>query len=67
MVDVGAHIEKNRTALRLGAEWASDHLPEKFVERFRLPARPASPRIVLSGNEALALGAIAGGCKFAAG
>ena len=28
---------------------------------------PFAPRLVLSGNEALALGAIAGGCKFAAG
>jgi 2-oxoglutarate ferredoxin oxidoreductase subunit alpha len=63
----GDFIEKNRTALRLGADWAKENLPEKIRERFRLPARVHSRPIILSGNEALALGAIAGGCKFAAG
>lgn len=63
----GDFFEKNRTALRLGAEWGKAHLPARFAERFRLPVRAFSPRIILSGNEALALGLIAGGCKFAAG
>jgi 2-oxoglutarate ferredoxin oxidoreductase subunit alpha len=63
----GDFVEKNRTALRLGADWAKENLPEKIRERFRLPARSHSRPIILSGNEALALGAIAGGCKFAAG
>jgi len=63
----GDYFDKNRTALRLGAEWARDHLPERIRERFRLPPRVPATRIILSGNEALALGAIAGGCKFAAG
>ncbi len=58
---------KNRAALRLGAEWAREHVPEQAVKRFRLAPRPYSPRIMVSGNEALALGAIAGGCKFASG
>jgi 2-oxoglutarate/2-oxoacid ferredoxin oxidoreductase subunit alpha len=63
----GDFREKNTKALRLGAEWAEKNLPEARVARFRLPPRPASPRVILSGNEALALGALAGGCKFAAG
>jgi 2-oxoglutarate ferredoxin oxidoreductase subunit alpha len=63
----GDFFEKNRTALRLGADWAKENLPEKIRERFRLPARSHTRPIILSGNEALALGAIAGGCKFAAG
>lgn len=63
----GDFIGKNRTALRLGAEWARDHLPEEIRKRFRLPPREPAQRIILSGNEALALGAIAGGGKFAAG
>jgi len=63
----GDFFEKNRTALRLGADWAKEYLPEKIRERFRLPARVHSRPIILSGNEALALGALAGGCKFAAG
>ena len=63
----GEVFEKNRKALLLGAGWAKEHLSGKIAERFRLPPRAPAPRIVLSGNEALALGAIAGGCKFAAG
>lgn len=63
----GDFFEKNRQALRFGADWAKDHLPDEIRERFRLPSRPSVPRVILSGNEALALGALAGGCKFAAG
>ncbi len=59
----GDFLEKNRKALALGAEWARDRVGEAF----RLPRAPSSPRVVMSGNDALALGAIAGGCKFAAG
>jgi 2-oxoglutarate ferredoxin oxidoreductase subunit alpha len=59
----GDFLEKNRKALALGEEWAMGRVGEAF----RLPRAPSSPRVVMSGNEALALGAIAGGCKFAAG
>lgn len=63
----GDFREKNAKALRLGAAWAERNLPEALVARLRLARRPARGRVILSGNEALALGAIAGGCKFAAG
>ncbi|MBI5342220.1 MAG: 2-oxoacid:acceptor oxidoreductase subunit alpha, partial [Deltaproteobacteria bacterium] len=59
----GDFLEKNRKALALGWEWGREHAGGSF----RLPRAPFSPRVVLSGNEALALGAIAGGCKFASG
>jgi len=59
----GDFLEKNRKAVRLGSEWASGRL----TEAFRLPPAPFRPRMLLAGNEALALGAVAGGCKFAAG
>jgi len=59
----GDFLEKNRKALALGEEWGR----ERVGEAFRLPPAPSSPRVVMSGNEALAMGAIAGGCKFAAG
>lgn len=59
----GDFLEKNRKAVRLGTEWASGRL----TEAFRLPPAPFRPRMLLAGNEALALGAVAGGCKFAAG
>jgi 2-oxoglutarate ferredoxin oxidoreductase subunit alpha len=59
----GDFLEKNRKALALGEEWAR----ERVGDAFRLPRAPYSPRVVMSSNEALALGVIAGGCKFAAG
>ncbi len=59
----GEYLEKNRVAARLGAEWAQGRVPDSF----RLPERAFQARMILSGNEALALGAVAGGCKFAVG
>src|SRR3990172_426071 len=59
----GDFLEKNRKAARLGAEWASVRVPGTY----RLPEASFHPRMILSGNEALALGAVAGGCKFAVG
>ena len=56
-------LEKNRVAARLGSEWADPRVPSGY----RLPEGIFHPRMVLGGNEALALGAVAGGCKFAAG
>ncbi len=63
----GEFREKNRSAFRLGWEWSEAHLSPEDSARFRLPPGRFSPRLVLSGNEALALGAIAGGCTFACG
>ena len=60
----GDFLEKNRVAARLGAEWAEGRVPDSG---FRLPEAAFHARMILSGNEALALGAVAGGCKFAAG
>ena len=59
----GDFLEKNRVAARLGAGWAEPRVPPGFG----LPEAGFDPRMILSGNEALALGAVAGGCKFAAG
>lgn len=59
----GGFLEKNRVAARLGGEWADPRVPSGH----RLPEGIFHPRMILAGNEALALGAVAGGCKFAAG
>jgi 2-oxoglutarate ferredoxin oxidoreductase subunit alpha len=56
-------LEKNRNAVRMGAEWAESRFPALC----RLHRDDSPPRMILSGNEAAALGALAGGCKFAAG
>ena len=55
----GDFLEKNRKAARLGAEWASVRVPGTY----RLPEASFHPRMILSGDEALALGAVAGGSK----
>jgi 2-oxoglutarate ferredoxin oxidoreductase subunit alpha len=59
----GEFLEKNRNAVRLGSEWAERNLPGLS----RLSKETFQPRMILSGNEALALGALSGGCNFAAG
>ncbi len=59
----GEFQEKNLKAARSGVEWAKSNIHGAV----RLSRRPARPRILLSGNEALALGVLAGGCKFATG
>jgi 2-oxoglutarate ferredoxin oxidoreductase subunit alpha len=59
----GDFLEKNRVAARLGGEWAQG----RVTDSFRLPERAFQARMILSGNEALSLGAVAGGCKFAVG
>ena len=59
----GDFLEKNREAARRGGEWADPRVPPGH----RLPSAAFHPRMILAGNEALALGALAGGCKFAVG
>ena len=59
----GDFLEKNRVAARLGGEWADP----RVASGYRLPEAVFHPRMILAGNEALALGAVAGGCKFAVG
>src|SRR5512134_2124264 len=46
----GDFLEKNRKALALGEEWARGRVGDAF----RLPRAASSPRVVMSGNEALA-------------
>ncbi len=54
--------EDNLKAARAGYEYAGQRRPDGFI---RLPqSSQARPQMFLSGNEALSLGAVAGGCKF---
>lgn len=59
-------LNKNLRALELGRRYVEEHIPD----RESLQITPESRRgefLVLSGNQALALGAIAAGCRFYAG
>ncbi|MBI5406169.1 MAG: 2-oxoacid:acceptor oxidoreductase subunit alpha [Nitrospirae bacterium] len=56
-------VEMNLRALEAGAEYVRSHL--KKVDRFYVqPAQPREDRIMLSGNEAIGLGALVAGCRF---
>ncbi len=58
-----AVLETNLALLDLGYAWAGDHLDF----RIDVPASPQrEPRVVLNGNQALALGAIASGMELCA-
>ncbi|MCU0519743.1 MAG: 2-oxoacid:acceptor oxidoreductase subunit alpha [Anaerolineae bacterium] len=60
-------VEKNLEAFRRGYRYARDTYPEPFPFAFPLLDTMHEERILLSGADAMALGALAGGCKFYAG
>lgn len=55
--------ERNVALLELGVRWAAEHLDE----RYELATMPSdTPHVVMNGNEAVALGAVAAGLELAA-
>ncbi len=56
-------VKINKKAIRSGREAAS----KEFTETKSLQVAPSSESVILSGNQALVLGAIAAGCRFVAG
>ena len=67
--EYGRHGEKvaeaNVTAARAGYDFGREHRPARFD--LRLAAGKSSGKMLITGHEALALGAMAAGCKFVAG
>jgi len=59
--EVGDSLDQGADALRAGSSWAR----ETGVSRPLPTPPPAYPRIMVIGNEQLALGAMAGGLRFA--
>jgi 2-oxoglutarate ferredoxin oxidoreductase subunit alpha len=60
-----AVVQKNLLALRIGADYAKE---QRKQDNIRLGPGPRKTKeLVLSGNESLALGAIAAGCRLYAG
>jgi len=57
--------EANRRALEAGAAYVRDHVTKQ--DPYRIGTGPHTGRVVLSGNEAVALGALAAGLTFFAG
>ncbi len=67
---MGRHAEaldQNLQALKKGYEYARQHYPGEFPYRLDLPAKIDEPHLLLSGADALALGALEAGCRFYAG
>ncbi len=58
-------IEVNWKALEVGAHFVRDRLVKQ--DGIRLAFTPSEPRLVMSGNEAIAYGALHAGCRFYAG
>ncbi len=58
-------IESNITAAKVGYKHAQDHLKENFTKLF--VSKHEAPKLVISGVEAIALGALASDCKFMSG
>jgi 2-oxoglutarate/2-oxoacid ferredoxin oxidoreductase subunit alpha len=59
-------LAKNLTAMRRGYDYARGEYPEPFSFTLPLP-ETIEERIILSGADAMALGALAAGCTFYAG
>ncbi|REJ34493.1 MAG: 2-oxoacid:acceptor oxidoreductase subunit alpha [Bacillota bacterium] len=55
--------QQNVTALEKGYEYARQHLPEPT---WRLAPGDGKKRLIMMGNDAVALGALAAGCRFCA-
>ncbi len=59
-------LPQNVAALEAGITWVEEHVPDR--SQYRLQAAPPIPGVmVLNGNQALSLGALAAGCRFLAG
>jgi 2-oxoglutarate ferredoxin oxidoreductase subunit alpha len=60
-----AVVQANRRVAQAAYDLARERYGAPFP--WSLQARPCPPRLTLSGNQAFAMGALMGGCKFAAG
>ncbi len=59
-------LDRNLEMMQAGYDYAQEHYPQPFPYTLPLPEAPEE-RLILSGADALALGALAAGCKFYAG
>ena len=63
-----AVVQTNFKALEAGLKYVQEHVSSADLERFHIIPNPLQHnRIVVAGNTATALGALAGGCNFFAG
>jgi 2-oxoglutarate ferredoxin oxidoreductase subunit alpha len=60
-------LEQNLGALQMGYRWVEENIGKESPFRLRGTLGEKDERLALSGNQALAIGAIAAGCRFYAG
>jgi 2-oxoglutarate ferredoxin oxidoreductase subunit alpha len=60
-------LEQNLSALQTGYRWVEDNVGQESPFHLRGTQRESDERLVISGNQSLAIGAIAAGCRFYAG
>jgi 2-oxoglutarate ferredoxin oxidoreductase subunit alpha len=60
-------LEQNMASFRCGVDYVRQHFPERPPIYLEPPTRVTVERLVLTGNQAIALGALAAGCRFYAG
>jgi 2-oxoglutarate ferredoxin oxidoreductase subunit alpha len=60
-------LPNNLESLRLGYRYAAEEFCQRLPLYLEPPAGETEDRLVLAGNQALALGALAAGCRFYAG
>ena len=59
----GDIVEKNHKAVEMGHDYAKEHYGDDFGYRLE-PFKETRNRIMLTGNDAVALGAVQAGCKL---
>jgi len=60
-------VESNRMAILAGYQWVHDNLEQERPLRLSPPEPSRAKQLVMSGNQAIVAGALAGGCRFFAG
>jgi 2-oxoglutarate/2-oxoacid ferredoxin oxidoreductase subunit alpha len=60
-------LGKNMQALAAGVGYVERNIPERGALQLKPAPTNGEPRIVVSGNQAIAMGALAGGCRVYAG
>lgn len=60
-------LDKNLQALEMGYKYVQENIPKEDSYLLQPQERGKDERLLLTGNQALSLGAIAAGCRFYAG
>jgi 2-oxoglutarate ferredoxin oxidoreductase subunit alpha len=60
-------LPKNLESLALGYDYVQEHYADRLPPQLKAPEGATPERLVMTGNQAAALGALAAGCRFYSG